>query len=31
MSDGGEVAIRTMGGKARADGVDIRTGHRVQR
>jgi 3-oxosteroid 1-dehydrogenase len=31
MSDGGEVAIRTMGAKARADGVDIRTGHRVQR
>ena len=31
MSDGGEVAIRTMGGKARADGIDIRTGHRVQR
>ena len=29
MSDGGEVAIRTMGGKARADGIDIRTGHRV--
>ena len=31
MSDGGEVAIRTMGGKARADGIDIRTGHRAQR
>jgi 3-oxosteroid 1-dehydrogenase len=31
MSDGGEVAIRTMGGKARADGIEIRTGHRVQR
>ncbi|QFI69505.1 FAD-dependent oxidoreductase [Sinorhizobium alkalisoli] len=31
MSDGGEVAIRTMSAKARADGVDIRTGHRVQR
>ena len=31
MSDGGEVAIRTMGAKARADGIDIRTAHRVQR
>lgn len=31
MSDGGEVAIRTMGGKAQADGVDIRVSHRVQR
>jgi 3-oxosteroid 1-dehydrogenase len=31
MSDGGEVAIRTMGGKAKADGVKIHTGHRVQR
>ncbi|SEF14979.1 FAD binding domain-containing protein [Rhizobiales bacterium GAS191] len=31
MSDGGEVAIRTMGAKAHADGVDIRIGHRVQR
>lgn len=31
MSDGGEVAIRTLGAKARADGVTIQTGHRVQR
>ncbi len=31
MSDGGEVAVRTMSDRARADGVDIRTGHRVQR
>jgi hypothetical protein len=31
MSDGGEVAIRTMGDKARADGVRIHTGHRAQR
>ena len=31
MSDGGEVAIRTMGAKARGDGIDIRTAHRVQR
>jgi hypothetical protein len=31
MSDGGEVAIRTMSGAARRDGVDIRTGFRVQR
>ena len=31
MSDGGEVAIRTMGGDGARDGVDIRTGHRVQR
>ena len=31
MSDGGEVAIRTMSAAARRDGVDIRTGHRVQR
>src|SRR5665213_1562365 len=31
MSDGGEVAIRTMSEAARAAGVDIRTGHRVQR
>jgi len=31
MSDGGEVAVRTMSARARADGVDIRTGHRVQR
>ena len=31
MSDGGQVAIRTMGEAARRDGVDIRTGHRAQR
>jgi 3-oxosteroid 1-dehydrogenase len=31
MSDGGEVAIRTMSTTAKRDGVDIRTGHRVQR
>jgi 3-oxosteroid 1-dehydrogenase len=31
MSDGGEVAIRTMGAKAREEGIDIRTAHRVQR
>jgi succinate dehydrogenase/fumarate reductase flavoprotein subunit len=31
MSDGGEVAIRTMSATAKRDGVDIRTGHRVQR
>ena len=31
MSDGGQVAIRTMSAAARRDGVDIRTGHRVQR
>ncbi|MEQ1899966.1 MAG: FAD-dependent oxidoreductase [Devosia sp.] len=31
MSDGGEVAVRTMSTKAKADGVDVRTGHRVQR
>lgn len=31
MSDGGEVAVRTMSEAARRDGVDIRTGHRVQR
>jgi 3-oxosteroid 1-dehydrogenase len=31
MSDGGEVAIRTMSDAARRDGVDIRIGHRVQR
>jgi 3-oxosteroid 1-dehydrogenase len=29
MSDGGRVAIRTMSGKARQDGVSIRTGTRV--
>ena len=31
MSDGGEVAIRTMSSAARHDDVDIRTGYRVQR
>jgi hypothetical protein len=31
MSDGGEVAIRTMSAAARREGVEIRTGHRVQR
>jgi len=31
MSDGGEVAIRTMSAVAKKDGIDIRTGHRVQR
>jgi 3-oxosteroid 1-dehydrogenase len=31
MSDGGEVAIRTLSAAARRDGVEIRTGHRVQR
>ena len=31
MSDGGEVAVRTMSEAAKRDGVDIRTGHRVQR
>ena len=31
MSDGGEVAIRTMSTAAKRDGVDIRTSHRVQR
>lgn len=31
MSDGGKVAIRTMSAAARRDGVEIRTGHRVQR
>jgi 3-oxosteroid 1-dehydrogenase len=31
MSDGGEVAIRTMSAAAKRDGVDIRTRHRVQR
>jgi predicted oxidoreductase len=30
MSDGGRVAIRTMHAAARRDGVEIRTGHRVQ-
>ncbi len=31
MSDGGEVAIRTLSAAAKRDGIDIRTGHRVQR
>jgi 3-oxosteroid 1-dehydrogenase len=31
MSDGGQVAIRTMSAAARRDGVDVRTSHRVQR
>jgi 3-oxosteroid 1-dehydrogenase len=31
MSDGGEVAVRTMSAAAKRDGVDIRTGHRAQR
>jgi hypothetical protein len=31
MSDGGEVAIRTMSAAAKSDGIDIRSGHRVQR
>ena len=31
MSDGGQVAVRTLSSAARRDGVDIRTGHRVQR
>jgi 3-oxosteroid 1-dehydrogenase len=31
MADGGLNSIRTMTAKAREDGVDIRTGHRVQR
>jgi len=31
MSDGGEVAIRTMSGAAKKAGVDIRVNHRVQR
>jgi 3-oxosteroid 1-dehydrogenase len=31
MSDGGEVAIRAMSEAAKRDGVDIRSGHRVQR
>ena len=31
MSDGGLVSIASMEARARADGVDIRTGHRVQR
>ncbi|MET7996045.1 FAD-dependent oxidoreductase [Amycolatopsis sp. NPDC005232] len=31
MSDGGEVAVRQMSAAAERDGVDVRTGHRVQR
>jgi hypothetical protein len=31
MSDGGEVGVRTMSEAAARDGVDVRTGHRVQR
>ncbi|MPW19330.1 FAD-dependent oxidoreductase [Paraburkholderia sp. CNPSo 3157] len=31
MSDGGRVAIRTMSAAARRDGIDIRTGYRVQK
>jgi 3-oxosteroid 1-dehydrogenase len=31
MSDGGQVAIRTLGDAAARDGVDVRTSHRVQR
>jgi hypothetical protein len=31
MSDGGEVAVKTMSAAAKRDGVDIRSGHRVQR
>ncbi len=31
MSDGGTVAVRTMSDAAKRDGVDVRTGHRVQR
>ena len=31
MSDGGEVGVRTMSAAAARDGVDVRTGHRVQR
>ena len=31
MSDGGEIAVRTMSERAEKDGVDIRIGHRVQR
>src|SRR5918912_1298934 len=31
MSDGCEVGVRTMSAAAARDGVDIRTGHRVQR
>jgi 3-oxosteroid 1-dehydrogenase len=31
MSDGGAVAVRDLSAAAERDGVDIRTGHRVQR
>jgi len=31
MSDGGEVAVRTMSAAAKRDGIDVRSGHRVQR
>jgi 3-oxosteroid 1-dehydrogenase len=31
MSDGGQVATRTLTAACRRDGVDIKTGHRVQR
>ena len=31
MSDGGQVAIRTLSAAAERDGVEVRTGHRVQR
>jgi len=31
MSDGGKHAVRTLSAAAERDGVDIRTGHRVQR
>lgn len=31
MADGGEVAIRTMVAAAERDGIECRTGHRVQR
>ncbi|MFO1352983.1 MAG: FAD-dependent oxidoreductase [Gammaproteobacteria bacterium] len=31
MSDGGQVATRTLSAACKRDGVDIKTGHRVQR
>ncbi len=31
MSDGGEVAVKTMSAAAKKDGVDVRASHRVQR
>ena len=31
MSDGGRVATRTLSAACRRDGVDVKTGHRVQR